>query len=1039
MFVASSSALSFPEIMMRNSIIPLVLWGCLLDPGGNRVGEAAESSEDLAFFEKQVRPVLVQHCQECHGPKKQHAGLSLTSREALLKGGESGPAIVSGKSAESLLVLAIRHTGEASAMPPEKKLAEREIASLVEWIDRGAPWPIDPAPMSGSGPVAAEALWSLRPVQVTPAPTAADSEWNQNEIDRFLHAGHIAGQVRPVGLADRTTWLRRVTNDLTGLPPTPDELASFLKDESAEATRRVTERLLASPHYGERWGRHWLDVVRYADTAGDGADYPVREAYLYRNYVIDSFNKDKPYDVFLREQLAGDILARQAADSGTQTPEQYAERVIATGFLAIGKRFGYNDNAEFVHLDLSDTIDTVGRSLLGLSLGCARCHDHKYDPVSAADYYSLYGIFGSTRFAFPGGEELKRPRHFVPLIPPADAAAREKTRAEELARLDGEIQKLDREHATLDAARIGGGTGYGFEQQETGKPPGSPWFTDGPNQILAEAQSPFTNVHPAGTRGARVRNERPHGGVRMEFADHTAATSPQLEFNIDFRNVNAVEGDAAYRLYSGHGAIISLAFEASVSSSEIHVRNGKDWELLSSLATGSWYNLRMTFDLVKKTYSGTLWKHGDAAPLAFQDKKFAPGWDGIINTFISDGIGKAPGTPPTRDFDNLGIQNRPFTPPEQISAPTPEQLARLRTIEAELPKQKARRAELAAQPLYEVAYAVQEGTAANARIQKRGEPDRLGDEVPRRNLQIFGAEPVPGGAGSGRLQLAEWLTQPSNPLVARVFVNRVWQHHFGAGLVKTSSDFGARGELPSHPELLDSLTDAFIRSGWSVKSLHRMILATRAYQLSSADDAQNLLADSQNRLLWRYSRRPMDAESIRDSILAQSGELDRSMPAGHPFPPVDSWSFTIHYPFKAYYESKHRSVYQMVQRSVKHPYLSLFDGADPNVSAAERYLTTTPTQALYLMNSPFVHAQSRSFARRIRSAAADDPARIRFAIETVYGRTPPPDEVARHQQFVAMCRERAAAAGKSGEEQTLEAWAAFARVLWTSNEFLFIE
>lgn len=525
----------------------------------------------------------------------------------------------------------------------------------------------------------------------------------------------------------------------------------------------------------------------------------------------------------------------------------------------------------------------------------------------------------------------------------------------------------------------------------------------------------------------------------MEFADHTAAMSPKLEFNLDFRNVNAVEGDAAYRLYAGHGAIISLAFEASVSSSEIHVRNGNDWELLSPLATGSWYNLRMTFDLANKSYSGTLWKHGEAAPLTFQDKKLAPGWDGIINTFVSDGIGKAPGTPPTRDFDNLGIQNSPFTPPDQITAPTPEQLARVQAIQAELPKLKATRAELAGRPLYDVAYAVQEGTAANARIQKRGEPDRLGDEVPRRNLEIFGAELIPGGGGSGRLQLAEWLTQPSNPLVARVFVNRVWQHHFGAGLVKTSSDFGSRGERPSHPELLDYLTDSFIRSGWSVKSLHRLILATRAYQLSSATDAQNLAADSQNRLLWHYARQPLDAESIRDSMLAQSGELDRATPVGHPFPPVDSWSFTIHNPFKAHYESKHRSVYQMVQRSVKHPYLSLFDGADPNVSTAERYLTTTPTQALYLMNSPFVQGQSRSFAQRIRSAGADDSARIRFAIETVYGRTPSVEEVARHQQFVARCHERAAAAGKTGDEQSLEAWASFARVLWTSNEFLFVE
>lgn len=997
------------------------------------------SPEDAAFFEREVRPVLVQNCLECHGDKKQHAGLALTSREAALKGGDSGAAVVPGKAEASLLIAAVRQTGDASSMPPEGKLKEHEIAALAKWVDMGLPWPS--APATTGGPAAAADLWSLRPVQAATPPTAADPDWNGTDIDRFLGVAQEAHGIRPTALADKRTLLRRVTFDLTGLPPTREEIAAFLADESPEAFSRVVERLLASPHYGERWGRHWLDVVRYADTAGDGADYPVREAYLYRNYVIRAFNADKPFDLFVREQLAGDVLARQAesAGAGTQTPEQYAERVIATGYLAVGKRFGYNDNTEFVHLDISDTIDTVGRSLLGLSVGCARCHDHKYDPVSAADYYALYGIFASSKFAFPGGEELKRPRHFVPLIPPAAAARLDEQRAGELAAIDAEILRLEQEHATLDRTKIGGGADYGAEQQALGTPPGTPWITAGPNQVLAEAQSPFTNVHPAGTRGVRVRNTTPHEGVRREFPNHTAATSPRLSFNIDFRNVDAVDGDAAYRFYAGHGAIVSLAFEASVSSREFHLRNGGEWERLADLETGAWYNLAITFDLATKTYSGTLTRHGAPEPVAFEGKRLAPNWDGIINTFVSDGIGKAAGTPPTRDLDNLGIQNAPFVIPSANNQPTPEELARIKTIQDRMAGLKAQREQAAARSLYEVAYAVAEGQPMNARIQKRGEPDRLGDEVPRRNLEILGGQPVEPADGSGRLRLAEWLTQPSNPLTARVMVNRVWQGHFGAGLVRTASDFGSRGEKPSHPELLDHLTNVFLHNGWSIKSLHRMILATRAYRLAASDDPATLDRDPQNVWLGRFPRHGLDAESLRDSILALSGELDRTMPAGHPFPPVDSWSFTIHYPFKAAYDSKHRSVYQMVQRSQKHPYLSLFDAADPNVSTSERFVTTTPTQALYLMNSPFVHEQSRALARRLLAKPATDGERIAEIVEGATGRVPPAESIAAQQQFLERYRTGTASLSVPPEQREELAWAALARVFLTSNAFLFVE
>ncbi len=842
----------------------------------------------------------------------------------------------------------------------------------------------------------------------------------------------------PVGLADKQALLRRVTYDLIGLPPTRDEIKSFLSDESPIAFATVVNRLLDSPHYGERWGRHWLDVARYADTAGNGSDHPIPEAYRYRNYVIRSMNADKPFDEFVREQIAGDLIAQQSLEGTTQTAEQYSDRITATGFLAIGKRFGYNDNNEFVHLDIADVIDSVGRSVLGVSLGCARCHDHKFDPISANDYYALYGIFASSRFAFPGGEELQKQMHFVPCVLPKEAERKEQWRTNEVGVLDHKIAELELEQSSLERTMIGGGADYGLEHQQIGQAPQAPWIHQGPNLILAEAQSPFSQIHPIGTRGVRVSNTNPYEGVRREFLQHTAATSPQLYFNIDFRNVNQVDGEPAYRFYLGHGAIVSLAFEASVSSDEIVLRNGPNWESLAPLEVEAWYHLSVTFDLQNQLYSGSLLKSGTTTPIRFADKRMAPNWDGIVNCFVSDGFGKTPGTPPTRDLDNLCIQNAPLSDPMDAGI-LEKQAARLKWVQATLSETKQQRDELLHRRLYEVAYGVSEGQPTNVRLQKRGEPDRLGDEVPRRNLTVLGGQPVPADGGSGRLQLAEWLTDPANPLTARVIVNRVWQWHFGEGLVRSPSDFGNRGDLPSHPELLDDLAASFVRDRWSLKSLHKQILASRTYQLASNEDATNLQHDAENRWLWRFPRRTLDAESIRDSMLTFGDQLNRHMPDGHPFPDANSWNFSIHYPFKGNYDSNDRSVYLMVARSQKHPFLSLFDGSDPNVSTASRFTTTTPIQALYLMNSPFVSAQSKAFAKRILETPGDEQDQIQFAVETVIGRQPSDSAIETYQLYLARYREQFAKLNLSEDLPTELAWASLARVLMTSNEFLFVE
>jgi mono/diheme cytochrome c family protein len=791
------------RIAFRRGLALAVL--VLMTAGTARAAGAA--AEAVAAFENEVRPLLVQKCVRCHGPKRHENGLRLDAREAVLRGGMGGPAVVPGDPEKSLLVAAIRRRGKLR-MPPGGALRDGEVVALVRWVAQGAPWPQDAgAPHRTADGARGKRHWAFRPVTDPPVPDVHDAEWPLTPIDRFVLAQLEKEGLRPVGLADRRTLLRRVTFGLTGLPPTPEEIDAFIADHSADAYEKVVDRLLASPAYGERWGRHWLDVARYADTAGDGADYPVREAYKYRNYVIASFNADKPYDEFLREQVAGDILAREGAARG-EPASKYAERVVATGFLAVGKRYGYNLNTQFQHLDFADTIDSVGRGVLGLTLGCARCHDHKYDPVSMADYYALYGILASTKFSFPGGEELKRPQQLVPLLPPGQVAAREKVRQDEVNRLDAEARRL------------------------------------------------------AVLRGT------------------------------------------------------ALAF--------LHV------------------------------------------PLP------------------PAGAGQA-------------VLGR-------------------------------RRAEAAAREVVEVAYAVSEGTPTSARIQKRGEPEHPGPEVPRRFLEVLGGDPLPPGCtGSGRRELAEWLTRPTNPLTARVMVNRIWQHHFGRGLVATPSDFGTRGDPPSHPELLDYLASRFMREGWSVKKLHRLILCSRVYRLAADDDPRARQADPENRLLWRHARQPLDAESIRDAMLAVAGRLDRSVLGPHPFPPVDTWGFTIHYPFHAVYDSNHRSVYLMVQRARRHPYLALFDAADPNLSVGARVPTTTPTQALYLMNAPFVHEQAEGFARRLLAAPGDDRARVRLAFALAHGREPADDEVRDALDFVA---------GYGGR---LQSWAALGRVLLTANGFLYVD
>jgi hypothetical protein len=799
---------------------------------------AEPDSAGVEFFEKNIRPILVDRCYNCHSAKSEKikGKLLLDTRQGVSAGGEGGPIIIPGHPEKSRLITALQYTDPDMEMPPKHQVEARQIEAFEQWVKMGAPDPRADAP--GAAPneaidpynwEEAKKFWSFLPIQNPPVPQASDGNWPLSPIDNFLMKAYAEHGLKPVGQADKRALIRRATYDLTGLPPTPDEVEAFVADNSPDAYEKLIDRLLASPSYGEKWGRHWLDLVRYADTSGCNSDFPIPQIYKYRNYVIDSFNQDKSYDQFIREQLAGDLLPHKDA-------AQRDQQIVATGYLAIARRFGSRNN-EF-HLTIEDTIDNLGKVMLGLSVNCARCHDHKFDPIPTSDYYALYGIFDSTKYAFPGTEIYKHPKDLTPLGTKEEARAI-RDYAAKLAELDDRAEKLLRE-------------------------------------------------------------------------------------------------------------------ESALASRE----------------------------------------------KAMADKKIAP-------------------------------TTAPSTQPVRTSKDAAAELA--------ITKEETRQMEMKPPP-GETAFAVSEGMPHDAQIQIKGQPTDLGEKVPRHFLTVLGAQKLPTDEkGSGRIELARWITDPSNPLTARVMANRIWQFHFGVGIVKSPNDFGARGQRPTNAALLDYLATRFVQSGWSIKSMHRLIMLSRAYQMQSVDDPSDSAIDNANDYFWRQNPRRLSAEEIRDTILTVSGSLDSTMDGPHPFPPLNEWRFTQHRPFVADYPSNHRSIYLMQQRIRKQPYLSVFDGADTNATTPDRPISTTAIQALFMMNDPFMHDQADKLAVRIGLAFGDDASRIDYAYRLCFGRPPTPDEVQTGQQYIQTCLVQLKQSKMPWDHQYRAALESYMRVLMSSNEFVFLD
>ena len=806
----------------------------------------APDAGGVEFFEKNIRPVLSQKCYGCHSTEggKSKGGLLLDTREGIRAGGDSGHAVVPGNVKDSLLIKALSYTDKDLAMPPKKeggKLPDDVIGKFEQWVQMGAPDPRENA----AGKIVVRKTWDVeegrkfwayQSPKVAPAPAVKDAAWPRSDVDHFLLAAMETKGLHPVVDADKATLIRRVYFDLIGLPPRPEEVDAFLNDNTPNAYAKIVDRLLASPQFGERWGRHWLDVARYGESSGKERNFTFPTAWRYRDWVIAAMNVDKPYDQFIREQIAGDLMPHS-------TPEQRDQLVIATGFLAIGTKSLNEKNRELFRMNTVDEqIDTTTRAVLATTVGCARCHDHKFDPIAQKDYYAMAGIFKSSETYFGTGASAKG-KNGTALIP---LATMEKTAA-------------------------------------------------------------------------------PSPGV--------AATPP-----------TATKPDFKQRL------------------AEIERRNPKAAERIKSL-------------------------------------------------------------PPARQPQVL----------ERVMA----------RIGENSPAKKNASAATAASNTKAECMGVLDAHPGDARLLVRGEIDQPADMIPRGVVAVLtnGAAPKIPGTASGRLELANWLAASTNPLTARVMVNRVWQHLFGEGIVGTADNFGATGEKPSNPALLDALALQFMRDGWSVKSLIRSIVQTRAYQLSSASDSKAMDSDPDNHLFWRQAPRRLDAEAIRDAMLAASGQLDIA-PAQGSFVATIGEAYVgrgVRPEVFTNYESHKRSVYLPIVRDNVPEVLDLFDFAEPSLVIASRDVTNVPSQALYLMNNRFVREQADALAQRVLTAPLDFPGRINLAHQLTLGRPATTAEFQRaHAYLLSEAQALIPAKDTSKEAAALQSWATFCQALFASAEFRYL-
>ena len=985
--------------MSKQPTFTILLFTSIL--GGSYLCAAPPTANERAFFETKIRPVLVKHCYECHATDADEVGgkLLLDSRVAVLRGGESGPALVPGDPAASLLLQAMKHSGDL-AMPPEEPLSPTVISDFERWIRRGA---VDPRShttvLRGAKETEKNALWSFQPRSNPPLPEVKDESWPRDPLDRFVLARIESAKLLPTEDADARTLVRRIYQDLTGLPPTFRQVEEFEAQFAKSPTQtleRLVDRLLGLPQFGERWGQHWLDIARYGESNGDdglGRNPTFPHAWRYRDYVIDALNADVPYDKFLTEQIAGDLLPANSA-------EERNRQLIATGFLAIGSKPAAAMNKNFLMDVVDDQINVIGTAALGLSIACARCHDHKHDPIPTRDYYALAGIFRSTETLYgrAGNEKLT--------APPTDLIELSSQWNEKVSAKEAKDLPLRFPDTYRDALKSLG--------------PSLHAKLNAPHQaITADASVKYSSQNFAQVKESSLRGE-------------LTASGESYSVSFWFRNdmQNAARPITAYLFSRAKWGEKSLPGDHlgiggthdKSRTGKLFVFNGNDKKQSIAGETvirpGTWNHIVLAReqDHVRLTLNGNVEIDADLPATFGQSREFslATRSDGFapLTGFVSDFATFERALPLSESAKLFAATGRP-QPPRKLG----------------------------------LAMGVRERSKpADCKVHINGDGGKLGPLVPRGFLTAYqsmtstGAPSIPPGQ-SGRLELARWITQPDHPQTARVMVNRIWLHLFGQAIVATPDDFGVYGARPSHPQLLDHLANRFVNDDWSVKKLIRAIVLSRTYQLDSRCSADLAQADLDNELFARHLRRRLDAESLRDSMLHASGQLERSPGLGSAiqktvalinWPPGEASN--LHRP------SRHRSIYLCRLRHSPPPELAAFDFPDAVAPASQRSDTTLPTQSLYLLNSQFVVEQAESLADDILGMEGwDDTERIADIFRRVLQREPSSAETSTVLALLKSTKQALAASMPQVENLEQRSWASFCQAMLTTNEFRFID